>query len=200
MLTRLDQSPTRRRKLLKSYRLAVLGVIVVATACADPQSSFGPQAAPELHRSGHEHATPVLTGSAHHTRVVGGVEALTTFSFHVLRVADGSARGRYRYHFRAAGFKVDGHVTCATTSGNQVWVSGVVDRVRTDIPDFEALLGLEMWWRSKDGGHGPGAPPDSTTGLGFGFPGTTITGASWCHDQPIALIMRAVEKGNLKVW
>jgi hypothetical protein len=181
------------------YRLVLLAATGIALGC-EPEASVGPQPAAELHGSSHGRARPVLTGSAHHTRVVGDMTALTTFTFHVNRLPDGTAAGHYRYNFRAAGFKVEGHVTCATTSGNQAWVSGVVDRVRTDNPAFEELLGLEMWWRSKDGGKGGNAPPDSTTGLGFGFPGTTITGESWCRDQPVALVIRAVEKGNLKVW
>jgi hypothetical protein len=182
------------------YRLAVLGVIAISAGCANPEATVGPPDSADLHRSGHGRATPVLTGSGDHTRIVGTDTALTTFDFHVMRLPDSSAVGHYLYNFRAAGFEVEGHVTCATKSGNQAWVSGVVDQVRTDNPELEELLGLEMWWRSKDGGPGPHAPPDSTTGLGFGFAGTPITGESWCRDQPVALIMRAVERVNLRVW
>jgi hypothetical protein len=71
--------------------------------------------------------------------------------------------------------------------------------VITDNPAFESLLGLEMWWRSIDNGEGASALPDSTTGLGFGFPGSVITAASWCADQPVALVLREVEGGNVQL-
>jgi hypothetical protein len=74
-----------------------------------------------------------------------------------------------------------------------------VDNVVTDDPDLAAtLLGVDMWWRSKDLGEGL-TSADSTTGLGFKFPTTTITAASWCRDQPPSLIMRAVENGNIQL-
>jgi hypothetical protein len=90
-------------------------------------------------------------------------------------------------------------VTCVTRSGNQAWVGGIVDRVVTDNPAFETLQGLEMWWRSIDNGEEATSPPDVTTGVGFGFPGSTITAESWCRDQPVALVAREVENGNIQV-
>ncbi|MEO5799928.1 MAG: hypothetical protein ABIZ70_11040 [Gemmatimonadales bacterium] len=142
---------------------------------------------------------PKLTGTGDHTRIVAGVSALTSFSFTAIGEADGSAKGHYDYNFRAAGFEVRGPVTCISQVGNQVWVGGIVEDVVTDNPDFEVLKGLEMWWRSTDNGEGANAPPDMTTGLGFGFAGSTVTAASWCANKPLTLIARAVEGGNLQV-
>ena len=183
------------------YRLALLGVAAISIGCNEqgPSLPLGTESTPQL-STAVQGQTPILVGSAQFTRTVGAVTAPTSFSFNVRRQADGSAEGQYNYDFRAAGFAVGGHVTCATVLNNQAWVSGVVDRVITDDPSFETLLGLEMWWRSKDMGRGDLAPNDSTTGLGFGFPGSVITGASWCRDQPVALIMRMSESGNLTLF
>lgn len=140
-----------------------------------------------------------LTGSGHHSRTVGGVEELTTFSFSAIGHRNGEASGQYQYNFQANGFAIHGPVTCLSRVGNQVWVGGIVDRVVTDNPAFEVLQGLEMWWRSIDNGEGADAAPDVTTGVGFRFPGSTITAASWCANKPLSLIARPVEHGNIQV-
>jgi hypothetical protein len=84
-----------------------------------------------------------------------------------------------------------------TIAGNEAWVGGVVDRVFSDDPADQDLVGVDMWWRSR--GEGAGSPPDSTTGLGFKFPTTTITAASWCQDQPQLLVLRQVESGDIQI-
>jgi hypothetical protein len=176
--------------------LAVLGVALVLVSCADQGNPVEPSLAgggPSFASTGVK-----LTGSGHHSRTVGGVTELTTFSFTAYEGPNGTT-GHFQYDFKANGFHVSGPVTCVTSNGNQAWVGGVVDRVITENPAFESLLGLEMWWRSIDNGEGSGAPPDSTTGLGFGFPGSVITAESWCADQPVALVLREVEAGNVQL-
>lgn len=177
-------------------KFALLGVGMLLAGCAEP----GGPVEPSVAGTGPFLATDLLklTGSGHHARTVGGVTELTTFSFSAIEVPGGTT-GHFEYDFRANGFIVGGTITCVTANGNQAWVGGVVDRVITDNPAFESLLGLEMWWRSIDNGEGAGAPPDSTTGLGFGFPGSVITAESWCADQPVALILREVEAGNVQL-
>ncbi len=179
-------------------RLGWLGMSAAIMGCSGPGTEASP-AADGLSASVGNGATARVTGSGHHTRVVGGVAELTTFSFTAVAHRDGAVSGQYQYNFRANGFAVHGPVSCVTVSGNQAWVGGIVDRVVTDNPAFEALLGLEMWWRSIDNGEGAGAAPDVTTGLGFGFAGSTITAESWCRDQPLSLVAREVEKGNIQV-
>ena len=183
--------------MLRAHRMAGLGLLTVLVACAGTDLAVAPEQAALTADAG-----PLrLTGSGHHSRTVAGETELTTFSFAAVRNADGSATGRYQYDFRASGFAVYGTVTCLTTDGSQAWVGGVVDRVVTDDPDFAALLlGVDMWWRSKDLGEGStAAAADSTTGLGFKFATTTITAASWCQNQPQSLVMRAVENGNIQL-
>jgi hypothetical protein len=95
---------------------------------------------------------------------------------------------------------VEGPVTCISTAGNQAWIGGTVARIDSPDPEDQALVGVDMWWRSIDNGQGAGAAPDLTTGLGFEFPGSTITAESWCRDQPEVLVIREIDPGsNLKI-
>jgi len=176
------------------HRSIALGLACIGSACSEAETPFAPG-----HASLAVAAGPLrLTGSGHHTRTIAET-ALTTFSFSAVRLADGTTAGRYQYDFRAAGFTIHGSVTCLTASGDQAWVGGTVDQVISDDPSVEAeLLGVEMWWRSKDLGNGP-ATPDSTTGLGFKFVNTPITAESWCRDQPLSLVMRGVEHGGIEL-
>ena len=48
-----------------------------------------------------------------------------------------------------------------------------------------------MWWRSIDWGSEPGTLPPASASRS---PAGTITAESWCRDQPVALVMREVEK------
>jgi hypothetical protein len=176
--------------------LTVLGIALVLTGCAEPTTPVEPAGSGES--IARAPAGLKLTGSGHHSRTVGGITELTTFSFNAIEGPNGTT-GHFQYDFRANGFIVSGPITCVTSNGNQAWVGGVVDRVITDNPAFESLLGLEMWWRSIDNGEGAGAAPDSTTGLGFGFPGSVITAASWCANQNVALVLREVEGGNIQL-
>ena len=168
--------------------------IGMAAACSGAEPAFAPEQVSLATAAG-----PLrLTGSGHHPRTLATTE-LTTFSFSAIRQPDGTTTGRYQYDFRAAGFTIHGPVTCLTRAGDQAWVGGVVEQVLSDDPAVVAeLLGVEMWWRSKDLGEGPAAV-DSTTGLGFTFATTPITAESWCRDQPASLVMRAVEQGSIQL-
>ena len=92
-----------------------------------------------------------------------------------------------------------GDVSCLSIAGHEAWIGGTVTKVVSDDPGFHELLGVEMWWRSRDNGEGVAAAPDSSTGLGFAFPGSTITAESWCRDQPQALVLRQVAAGNIQI-
>lgn len=180
------------------------GVLLVALAmagCGEGDPSVGPEATTDAAlRGGNGHRVVIeMEGRADHTRIVGVDTALTLFRFHMEKKANGETRGRYYYNFQAAGFAVRGPVTCVTVNGNQAWVGGTVESVESADPDRQSLVGLEMWWRSVDNGHGRHAAPDSTTGLGFGFAGGTITAESWCNDQAALLVIREVERGDVKI-
>lgn len=82
---------------------------------------------------------------------------------------------------------------------NQAWIGGTVASITSPDSADQSLVGVDMWWRMIDNGRGPHAAPDSTTGVGFAFPGSTITAESWCADQPAVLIMREVERGGFRI-
>ncbi len=175
--------------------LGGLGVVLALAGCGDREPALAP-AEPETADLGGGHRIQALiAGSGHHTRIIGTDTALTVFVFSGYRNAAGSTHGFYYYDFRAAGFSVQGPITCITIAGKQAWVGGTVARIDSPDPEDQSLVGADMWWRSVDGGLGHNRP-DSTTGLGFAFPGGTITAASWCRDQPASLVMRLVEKGG----
>lgn len=180
------------------------GVLFVALAmagCGESDPAVGPESATDaaLQSSRSNRVVAQVSGRADHTRTVGDVTALTLFRFHMQQKADGRTSGRYYYNFQAAGFAVRGPVTCLTINGNQAWIGGTVESIDSPDPEDQSLVGVDMWWRSVDNGHGRHAAPDSTTGLGFAFAGSTITAESWCNDQPAVLVMREVERGNIKV-
>jgi hypothetical protein len=182
-------------------RLGGLALGLVLAGCSDDRSALAPQL--DSQASAQDHSSGVVVqvkGTADHLRTVGAVTALTLFSFDSKRKADGTTTGSYFYHFLAAGFSVEGPVTCISTAGNQAWIGGTVARIDSPDPEDQALVGVDMWWRSIDNGQGAGAAPDLTTGLGFEFPGSTITAESWCRDQPEVLVIREIDPGsNLKI-
>lgn len=181
--------------------LLPVGIALALSACGESEPALAPDTAADpsiaLHRSHGDRAS--IKGVANHTRTVGTVTALTLFDFNGRRDRHGRTRGWYHYNFQASGFYVEGAITCISVVGNQAWVGGTVDSVVSDNPAIVALKGADMWWRSIDNGRGPHALPDSTTGLGFAFPGSTISAESWCNDKPVALIMREVEQGDVKI-
>ncbi len=182
-------------------RLGALALGLALTGCSEDRSTLEPESGPPALAQAQSNGVVVqVKGTADHLRTVGTVTALTLFSFDSERKADGTTTGSYFYNFQAAGFSVEGPVTCISTAGNQAWVGGVVNSIDSPDPEDQALVGLDMWWRSIDNGQGEGSALDATSGLGFKFPGVAITAESWCRDQPEALIVREVDPGsNLKI-
>ena len=182
-------------RTVRHFGALVLGLALAG--CSDDQAALAPQAvaSPALAQLG---VAASVTGSGSHLRDGAEGPELTTFAFNAIRRANGTTTGQWRYDFRAAGFSMQGDVTCLSIAGNEAWVGGTVRKVTSSNPDIQALLGVDMWWRSRDNGEGTGSLPDSSTGLGFKFPTTVITAASWCQDQPAALVLREVV-GNIQV-
>ena len=176
-----------------SRGIAAIAILLGASGCGDEPPTL---VSPSFAAGGIEAS---VTGSGHHLRVGANGEELTTLAFNAKRHADGRSSGQWEYHFRAAGFSMHGEVTCLSIAGHEAWVGGFITKVLSPDPADQELVGIEMWWRSRDNGEGAAAPPDSTTGLGFAFPGVTITAESWCRDQPIALVLREVFAGNIRI-
>ncbi len=178
-------------------RFGMLALGLALTGCSDDRSALEPESGSPALAQAHSSGVVVqVKGTADHLRTVGAVTALTLFSFHSEGRVDGTVGGRYSYNFQAAGFSVEGPVTCISTAGSQAWIGGTVASIDSPDPEDQALVGADMWWSSIDNGQGDGADLDITTGIGFAFPGSTITAQSWCRDQPRLLPEREVAPGN----
>ena len=141
-----------------------------------------------------------LTGSGHVYRsIAGGEPELTTFSYSAIRRVDGSTNGEFQINFRAATFSIKGTVTCVTALNNTAWIGGFIDWIKSDDPADQELTGTDIWWRVTDNGQGAGDPPDLTTSILFTLPGSPITAASWCRDQPLAALSRPIAHGNIQL-
>ena len=143
--------------------------------------------------------TPIITGSGHLDRDLGEGPELTTFSYTAVVGEDGTGTGQFQFNFRALDLVVHGYVTCATVAGNRAWIGGVIEKLTSPDPADQELVGTDIWWRVTDNGEGNAAAPDLTTSLLFTLPGSTVTAASWCANQPLGAPNRAVVQGNIQV-
>jgi hypothetical protein len=122
-----------------------------------------------------------------------------TFSFDAFVRADGSVGGSYNYKTIdyetadsvGAHFYAKGPLTCVVIRGNRAWLGGGIDS-----SSDPSLVGLEMWFQVKDNGEGGGAPPDISTLIGAGGPGTA---QDYCDRAPEPRFPWEVEQGNIQV-
>ena len=140
-----------------------------------------------------------VTGSGHVLRDLGAGPELTTFSYSAVRRTSEATSGQFQFNFRALNLVVHGTVTCVTAAGNVAWIGGVIDRLQSDDPADQALVGTDIWWRVTDRGEGSDDSADLTTSLLFTIPGNPTTAASWCADQPTRGVERAIIAGNIQV-
>ena len=184
-----------------SRSVLVLCCGAIAVACGDPTgaASSSPHTGaltPVASVGGVELA---VTGGGHVLRNLGEGDELTTFSYSAIRRASGETSGQFQYNFRAANLAVHGHVTCVTAAGNVAWVGGVIDRLESEDPADQALVGTDIWWRVTDNGEGSADAADQTTSLLFTIAGVPITAESWCNDQPTRGVQRPINNGNIQV-
>jgi len=123
----------------------------------------------------------------------GSFFAIHPFTWHVKVRVDGSVTGRYDYTQVRDGveLQVSGSLNCATILGNQVWVGGLIEESSRD-----SLVGLDMWFQAQDNGEGANAPPDMSSTVGAGAPGTA---SQYCTDHPVVRFPFFLERGNLQV-
>jgi hypothetical protein len=182
---------------------AVLALCCAAMACSDAstavQSAPPPAQQPSTPQASVGGVALSVTGSGHVFRDLGAGPELTTFSYNAIQRAEGTTTGQFQFDFRALNLVVHGTVTCVTAAGNVAWVGGVIDRLQSDDPADQELVGTDIWWRVTDRGQGTGDDADLTTSLLFTIPGSPTTAASWCADQPTRGVQRPINNGNIQV-
>ena len=129
-----------------------------------------------------------FTGTA-----AGSAFDVQPFTWNVQVHGDGSVHGRFNYTQVRDGVELSasGSLTCAVITGNQVWVGGIIED-----SSRASLVGLDMWFQAQDNGEGGNDPPDMSSTLGAGGPGT---GQQYCDDHPVVRFPFLVESGNLQV-
>jgi hypothetical protein len=115
------------------------------------------------------------------------------FTWNVQLHADGTVHGRYNYTQVRDGVQltVSGYLTCAVIIDNHVWVGGIIED-----SSRASLIGLDMWFQAQDNGEGANEPPDMSSTVGAGGPGTA---QQYCNNHPAVLFPFLVERGNLQV-
>jgi hypothetical protein len=187
---------------MRTSSRAFLVLSCTVAACTDPTAA--PVSAPSV-RAPLSPAAAVggvelaVTGSGHVFRDLGAGPELTTFSYTAIRRADDVTSGQFQFDFRALDLVVHGTVTCVTANGNVAWIGGVIDKLRSDDPADQALVGTDIWWRVTDRGEGVDDAADLTTSLLFTLPGNPTTAASWCADRPTRGVERPISQGNIQV-
>lgn len=168
--------------------LAVLG-------CETPESTTGPAG---LVPAGHQNGAVVASAS-------GGAEwILEVFEFTIPQVlgfratkyADGSVSGHIEYHqiFEGERLRFNATVTCMNVyDGNRVKYGGEV--ILSNDPTVPP--GTFIWFQGIDNGEGAGAPPDQSTGSGFG---DEAGNEAFCNSStPPNPIFLAEVDGNIQV-
>lgn len=136
------------------------------------------------------------SGGANWTLEVFGFTIPQVLGFTARKYADGRVDGHIEYHqlFQGERLKFVANVTCMEIyDGNRVKYGGEIRR-STD-PAFPA--GTFIWFQSIDNGEGASAPPDESTGSGFG---TEAENEAFCADPapPNPLFLAEVD-GNIQV-
>ncbi len=123
----------------------------------------------------------------------GSVFDVHPFTWNVQVHEAGGVHGRFNYTQVRDGVELSakGSLTCAVIIGNQVWVGGIIED-----SSRASLVGLNMWFQAQDNGEGANDPPDMSSTLGAGGPGT---GQQYCDDHPEVRFPFLVERGNLQV-
>ncbi len=123
----------------------------------------------------------------------GSVLDVHPFTWNVQLHEDGTVHGEFDYTQVRDGVElsVKGSLTCAVFIGNRVWVGGIIED-----SSRASLVGLDMWFQARDDGEGPNDPPDMSSSIGAGAPGT---GQLYCDTHPEVLFPFLIQQGNLQV-
>ena len=115
------------------------------------------------------------------------------FTFTARVFEDGSVAGSYLYRTVDDGvpFFASGPLTCAVIAADRGWFGGTIES--SSEPSLE---GLDMWFQVQDNGEGAGAPPDMSTLIGAGGPGTA---QEYCDEAPPVRFPFLIEAGNIQI-
>lgn len=137
---------------------------VALTGCGDGAELIGPD---QRALDGAGAIVERATGGANWTLEVFGFTIPQVLGFTARKYADGRVEGHIQYHqvFLGERLRFDATVTCMEIyDGNRVKYGGEIQR--SNDPAFPA--GTFIWFHSIDNGEGAAAPPDQSTGSGFG--------------------------------
>lgn len=178
-------------------RGCVLGALV-AVACSSEDVPLPTEPGPAGRVL--EEASAVVAsanGGVSMTLEVFGFTIPQVLGFEAKRFANGGVSGHINYHqiFEGERFRFNATVTCMNVyDGNRVKYGGEV--LLSNDPTVPP--GTFIWFQSIDNGEGPGAPPDLSTGSGFG---TEAENEAFCNSPaPPNPIFLAEVDGNIQVW
>ena len=177
---------------IHALRFAVASAsLSLLTACEhSAPTSLQPTSAPSLLAVGRGGA--VVTGGGQYTGGFGS----TTVTVHAVRHADGTITGQYQQRNPDLGLRLHGSVDCVSTSGNRVFVSGIISNVQnpgiTGIPE-----GAVFMLFVEDNGEGASAPPDRISPFIYGVPPFSCTNAA--IQDFLAARTDPLESGNFQV-
>jgi hypothetical protein len=184
-----------------TVRMGLCLLSLMALACGgpldtgEPDTKVGP-ARPQMAAAGVEQ---LVTGGGQFEHPVFGT---VTFSFSVVRQADGSVSGRFQQNQFDVGFSYKGDVTCFAVDpvNHRAWIGGVL--TQSNDPDPITEVGEDGWFRVLDLGSS-NAGPDRSTFLGFEGGGGIITSEEYCAARiwpDDNARTWPVEKGNIVIY
>jgi hypothetical protein len=135
-------------------------------------------------------AAPAVVSGAGHIEAGDG---LRNFTFHAIRLPDGSVEGSYQILRTDLGsvFSVD--VTCLAVVGNQAWIGGRIASTN----DPTVRVGSISYFYAIDNGEGSGASPDVVSLARINdAEGRDI---EFCTTRPTLLPPRLVQMGDVQI-
>lgn len=169
----------------------LLSLLPLAVACQDtallqPDTPGAPSLAVVSAQATPGSVVARATGSGHYR--AGADNLLRTFSFSVIKHADGRVTGQFQMNNRGRDVMAHGTVTCLSIVGNEALIGGVVESVRAGGPTT-IEIGQARGWIAVDNGEGGGEEPDRISGF---------RGLENCEIWP-PWGTSAIEAGNIQI-
>lgn len=187
---------------MSQYKLTAFTLCLIAAGCHAGDATAPEPTTPNEFTAVESEATEVgaivasASGGADWVLEVFGFVIPQTLGFSARKYADGSVRGHINYlqTFEGETLRFNATVTCMSVyDGNRVKYGGEV--ILSNDPTVPP--GTFIWFQGIDNGEGANAPPDQSTGSGFG---TEAENEAFCADPaaPNPLFLAGVN-GNIQV-